>query len=425
MLDLKKIRQNPEKYIEGLKKKGVEGEIEKILNKDVRRRDIIREIDELRYMRNKVSREIAEIKKTGEDATDKIRQMREVGEKIKKLEGELKEISDQMEDTLSNIPNIPHPSVKVGSGPDENIVIRQHGSKPEFDFEIKDHLELGESLGILEFKRASKISGTGFPMFIGKGARLERALINFMLDYHIENHGYKEVFPPYLVTRESTFGTGQLPKLEEDMYRISEDDLFLIPTAEVPVTNIHRDEIIPEKKLPIKYVSYSACFRREAGSYGKETRGLIRVHQFNKVELVHFTTPDASYHHLELILSDAEEILQLLGLHYRVVELCTGDLSFAAAKCYDIEVWAPATGKYLEVSSVSNFEDFQARRANIRYRRSSDNRVDYVHTLNGSGVATPRLMVALLETYQTDEGTVFIPEVLQKYAGFSIIKKGE
>ena len=422
MLDLKKIRQEPEKYIEGLRKKGVEGEVEKLLQWDEKRRRIIRELDELRALRNHVSKEIADLKKSGSDATSKIKKMKSVGQKIKKLEKDLQTVEKNIKDILINLPNIPHESVKVGFSPEENEVIKYVGSKAEFDFKISDHLEIGERLGILDFRRASKISGSGFPMYVGQGAKLERALINFMLDCHVKRHGYKEIFPPFLVTREATFGTGQLPKLEEDMYVTSEDDLFLIPTAEVPVTNIHRDEIILEKELPLRYVAYSACFRREAGSYGRETRGLSRVHQFNKVELVHFTTPETSYQHLEEILKNAEEILQLLGLHYRVVSLCSGDLSFAAAKCYDIEVWAPATGKYLEVSSVSNFEDFQARRANIRYRRANDNKVDFVHTLNGSGVATPRLMIALLETYQTDEGTVFIPEVLQEYTGFSVIK---
>ena len=287
---------------------------------------------------------------------------------------------------------------------------------------LKDHLDLANDLGILDFRRSSKISGSGFPLYVGDGARLERAFINFMLDFHIERHGYKEIFPPYLVSRDSAFGTGQLPKLEDDMYLDKTDDLFLVPTAEIPVTNIHRDEILPENQLPIKYVAYSACFRREAGSYGKDTRGLSRVHQFNKVEMVRFTTPEVSYLAHEELLNDAEEILQALNLHYRVVSLCSGDLSFAAAKCYDIEIWAPGSQKYFEVSSVSNFEDFQARRTNIRYRRAADGKVSYLHTLNGSGVATPRLMIAFLETYQTDEGTIVIPEILQPYTRFKMIK---
>ncbi|PIS28024.1 MAG: serine--tRNA ligase [Candidatus Marinimicrobia bacterium CG08_land_8_20_14_0_20_45_22] len=421
MLDIKQIRLEPEKYRKGLSAKGAEGKLDELLTLDTERRSYVSEVDQLKGLRNRVTEEIAALKKARQSADDKIIEMRRVGEQIKKLDDKIKEIEDKLTNIVIILPNIPHESVKIGRSPDENEVVKFWGEKPTYDFPLKDHLEIGDSLGIIDFHRSSKISGAGFPMYVGAGAKLERSIINFMLDFHTEKHGYKEIFPPFLVNRDSAFGTGQLPKLEEDMYHTSEDDLFLIPTAEVPVTNIHRDEILQENKLPIKYAAYSGCFRREAGSYGKDTRGLSRVHQFNKVEMVRFTTPESSYIAHEELLRDAEEILQALKLHYRVVLLCSGDMSFAAAKCYDIEVWAPASQKYFEVSSISNFEDFQARRANIRYRKNSDGKVGYVHTLNGSGVATPRLMIALLETYQTDEGKVIVPEALQPYTGFSLI----
>jgi len=422
MLDIKQIRNEPEKYRKGLEAKNAGHKLDELLKLDVERRKCITKAEELKSLRNRVSEEIGVLKKSGQPADDKVREMRAVGDQIGALDQKLKEIEVQQDDILNTLPNIPHSSVKIGRSADDNVTVKEWGRQPQYDFALKDHLDLGETLGILDMKRGAKISGAGFPLYTGDGATLERALISFMLDFHRTKHGYKEIFPPFMVARESAFGTGQLPKLEEDMYRVEVDDLFLIPTAEVPVTNIHRDEILPENKLPIKYAAYSACFRREAGSYGKDTRGLSRVHQFNKVELVWFTTPENSYQIHEQLLQDAEEILQALNLHYRVVALCSGDLSFAAAKCYDIEIWAPGSGKYFEVSSVSNFEDFQARRANIRYRRAADNKVSFVHTLNGSGVATPRLMIALLETFQTPEGTIVIPEVLQKYTGFSQIK---
>lgn len=425
MLDIKKIREEPERFRKGLEKKGEYGKINELLELDSKRRKIVTEVYNLRATRNRVSEAIGILKKEGKPVSDKIEEMRRIGTEIENLEIDVRNLDKSISDILKNLPNIPHDSVKVGKSSEDNVVLREWGNIPSFDFSPEDHLGIGRYLGILDFARASKISGSGFPMYVGKGAKLERALVNFMLDFHVSKHGYKEVFPPFLATRDATFGTGQLPKLEHDMYQVEMDDLFLIPTAEVPLTNIHRDEIIPEEALPIKYVAYSACFRREAGSYGRETRGLIRVHQFNKVELLRFTTSESSYENLEEILSEAEEILRALNLHYRVVELCTADLSFAAAKCYDLEVWAPATGEYLEVSSVSNFEDFQARRANIRFRRSKSGKVEYVHTLNGSGVATPRLMIALLETYQTDEKTVIVPEVLQPYTGFQVIKSSD
>jgi seryl-tRNA synthetase len=422
MLDIKQIRNEPEKFRLGLEAKNAGAKLDELLKWDVERRECITKTEELKSLRNRVSEEIGRLKKSGQPAEDKVREMRAVGEQISALDQKLKEIETQQNDILITLPNIPHSSVRIGRSAEENTVVKVWGQPPQYDFPLKDHLDLGESLGILDMKRGAKISGAGFPLYAGDGATLERALISFMLDFHRTRHGYKEIFTPFMVARESAFGTGQLPKLEEDMYRTDVDDLFLIPTAEVPVTNIHRDEILPQNRLPIKYTAYSACFRREAGSYGKDTRGLSRVHQFNKVELVCFTTPEDSYQIHEQLLRDAEEVLQALNLHYRIVALCSGDLSFAAAKCYDIEIWAPGSNKYFEVSSVSNFEDFQARRANIRYRRTKDNKVGFVHTLNGSGVATPRLMIALLETCQTPEGTIIVPEVLQRYTGFSQIK---
>lgn len=422
MLDIKKIRQNPEYFIKGLQAKNSGDKIEALLKLDQQRRSVVSQNDELKSLRNRVSAEIAQLKKSGQAADDKIREMKIVGQQIKELDGRLKTIDEQLNAIMVTLPNLPHESVKIGFSEAENEVVREWGQKPEYDFPLQDHLDLAEKLEILDFHRGAKVSGSGFPIYKAAGARLERAFINFMLDMHTEKHGYQEIFPPFMTNRESTFGTGQLPKLEEDMYRDATDDLFLIPTAEVPVTNIHRDEIIPENQLPILYTAYSACFRREAGSYGKDTRGLSRVHQFNKVEMVRFTRPEESYEAHEELLRNAEDVLQALNLHYRIVALCSGDLSFAAAKCYDIEIWAPGSQKYFEVSSVSNFEDFQARRANIRYRRAADGKVAYVHTLNGSGVATPRLMIAFLETYQTDEGTITIPEILQPYTGFKQIK---
>lgn len=422
MLDIKQIRQEPDKYRSGLRARNAEEKLDALLKLDAERRSYISKVDELKGIRNRVTEEIALLKKTKLFADDKIAEMRAVGANIKGLDSKIKEVEEKLHSILITLPNIPHQTVKIGQSPENNEIVKYWGEKPNYDFKLRDHLEIGDNLGIIDFHRSAKISGAGFPMYIGAGAKLERSIVNFMLDFHVNKHGYKEIFPPFLVSRESAIGTGQLPKLEDDMYRIDEDDLFLIPTAEVPVVNIHRDEIILENRLPIKYTAYSSCFRREAGSYGKDTRGLSRVHQFNKVELVNFTTPESSYLAHEELLNEAEEILQALKLHYRVVSLCSGDLSFAAAKCYDIEVWAPASEKYFEVSSVSNCEDFQARRANIRYRRAADGKVGYLHTLNGSGVATPRLMIALLETYQTDEGMVVVPEMLQPYTGFNLIK---
>jgi len=421
MLDLKIIRDNPSFITESISLKGDKTDIGSIVEYDRRRRKILEEVESLRALRNKVSEEISISKKNGEDTEDKITEMRELSQKIKAVEVSLRETESHLNEEMLRIPNIPHESVPKGKDSSDNKFVREWMEKPKYEFELKDHLELGEALGLLDFKRASKLSGSGFPLYMGSGAKLERSLINFMLDVQTEENGYKEVFPPFLVSRESALTTGQLPKFEDDMYKTSLEDLFLIPTAEVPVTNIHRDEILSAEELPISYAAYSACFRREAGSYGKDTHGFLRVHQFNKVELVKFCEPENSYEELEKIVSNAEEILKRLELHYRVVELSTGELSFAAAKCYDIEVWAPGEEKYLEVSSCSNFEAFQARRGNIRYRKS-DGKIDFVHTLNGSGLATSRLMVALLETHQTEEGTVHLPEALIPYFGGSIIK---
>ena len=415
MLDQKFIRDNSEEVKKAAIHKGESADIDAFLELDKKRREILVETDELRHTRNVMSEEIGRLKSQKKDASEKIKIMQEVAQKIKDLEQHIRELEERIQDLLLTIPNIPHSSVPVGMSESDNIEVRQWGEKKEFAFEPLPHWEIGERLEILDFRSASRMSGSGFVTFRGLGAKLERALINFMLELHIKKHGYMELSPPFVVNRKSMTNTGQLPKLEEDMYLCEQDDFFLIPTGEVPVTNVHQDQIMKEQDLPVYYVTFTPCFRREAGSYGKETRGLIRVHQFDKVEMVKFVRPETSYDELERLLHDAEEVLQLLGLHYRVVSLCTADLSFAAAKCYDIEVWAPGLGKYLEVSSCSNFEDFQARRASIRFRRESTGKVEYVHTLNGSGLALPRTVIALLEEYQTERGTVTIPEVLREY----------
>jgi len=421
MLDIKVIRNNPESVANSLESKGEKVDLNSVLDLDKKRRTILEEVESLRSVRNRVSDEISSAKKEGKNTDDQISEMQNMSTKIKELDQPLKEVEAELRELMLNIPNLPHKSVPIGNDASDNNLVRDWGNKLESEFELKDHLELGDSLGLFDFRRSSKISGSGFPFYTGIGAKLERGLINFMLDLQTEENGYKEVFPPFLVNYESALTTGQLPKFQEDMYVSSQDDLYLIPTSEIPVTNIHRDEILEDASLPISYASYSACFRREAGSYGKDTRGFLRVHQFNKVELVKFTRPEDSYEELENIVSNAEEVLKRLELHYKIMELSAGDLSFAAAKCYDIEVWAPGEEKYLEVSSCSNFEDFQARRGNIRYR-NGDGQIGYVHTLNGSGLATSRLMVALLETHQTDEGYIHVPEPLVPYVGTTIIK---
>lgn len=421
MLDLHFIREHPDQVRKALRDRGDKTDLDQLLTFDKKRRSIIQEADALKAERNRVSDEIAQWKKAGKDILDKINAMREVSEKIKALDDFLREIEKEIHSILIRIPNIPHASVPVGDA-SANRVIREWGEKPSFDFTPKAHWDIGPSLGIIDFERASLLSGSNFVVFKGPGAKLVRGLINFMLDLHVNKHGYTEVWVPAVVKREMMFGTGQLPKLEEDMYSLEKDDLFLIPTAEVPVTNLHREEILNGDALPIYYTAYTPCFRREAGSYGADTRGLIRVHQFDKVEMVKFVLPETSYEELERLLQNAEEVLQLLEIPYRVVCLATGDLSFSAAKCYDIEAWAPGIGRWLEVSSCSNFEDFQARRMNIRFRRKKGEKPEFVHTLNGSGLALPRTLIALLENFQTDEGTVVIPEALRPYVGASILK---
>jgi len=415
MLDLKFIRENPDTVREAVKNKGEDADVDELLRLDKKRRELISQTEELKHQKNIFSEKIARFKKEKKDFKSDVEKMREVSKRISELDQNLKKVNQKLDDLLLFVPNLPHHSVPVGSDENANVQIRSWGELPQFDFEPRPHWEIGKILGILDLPRAAKVSGSGFLMLVGWGALLERALINFMLDLHTRKHGYKEIFPPFLASRPSMTGTGQLPKLEEDMYLIEKDDFFLIPTGEVPVTNIYRDEILKEEDLPLSYASYTACFRREAGAYGKETRGMVRVHQFNKVELVKFVKPDNSYQELEGLLKDAEEVLKLLGLPYRVRNLCTGDLSFAAAKCYDIEAWASGLGKHLEVSSCSNFEDFQARRIGIKYRAKKDSRPKFLHTLNGSGVALPRTLICILENYQTKKGTVRVPEVLRPY----------
>ena len=421
MISIDLIRNDPVFVQKQLSLKENAISLDTILKLDQSYRVNLSSANDLRSKRNKVSEDIAKAKRAGENVDDDIEAMRQVGDKIKSLEQKANGYKEKLDTSLLELPNLPHESVPEGKNEKNNKIIREWGKPKEQNFEIKSHLALGEELGLFDFERAAKISGSGFPLYTDKGAKLERALINYMLDVNTKEHGYTEIFPPFLVRSSSATTTGQLPKFSEDMYPSEKDGLWLIPTSEVPLTNIHMDEILSEDQLPICYSAYSACFRREAGSYGKETRGLLRLHQFNKVELVQFVKPEESYKVLELLTGHAETILQSLGLQYRVVELCTGDLSFSAAKCYDLELWASGEGKWLEVSSCSNFEDFQARRGNIRFRRNSDKKVEFVHTLNGSGVATPRLLVALLETYQNADGSISIPEPLQPYMGVEVI----
>jgi len=421
MLSIDIIRNNPKEVEQGLARKGEKLLISEIIKLDESYRSDLAQANEMRAERNVASDKIARAKKLGENSDKAINAMRKLSQQIKVLEEKTQSSKNELDQLLLGLPNIPHESVPEGKDEKNNQLVREWGETLDRDFNIIAHLELGKALSLFDFERGAKISGSGFPLYTGKGAKLERALINFMLDFQTEQHGYTEIFPPFVVRSESAVTTGQLPKLADDMYASEKDDLWLIPTAEVPLTNIHQNEILSENQLPINYTAYSACFRREAGSYGKDTHGFLRVHQFNKVELVKFVKPENSYKELEKLVGQAEAILQSLGLKYRVIELCTGDLSFAAAKCYDLELWAPGEEKWLEVSSCSNFEDFQARRGNIRYRRNSDKQVEFVHTLNGSGVATPRLLVALLETYQNKDGTIAIPEPLQPYFGNEVI----
>jgi seryl-tRNA synthetase len=417
MLDIKYLRQNIDFVSGKMRERGQEMNLERFITLDAGRREIIREVEGLRSERNAVSKLVGEKKKNSEDATDIITRMGMVSARIKELDESLKKTDEDLDAILLTIPNLPHESVVCGKGAGDNPVVRVWGEKPLFSFPPRPHWEIGEGLNILDFARGAKITGARFTLYLGFGARLERALINFMLDLHTGEHGYTEVLPPFLVNRESMTGTGQLPKFEEDLFRIDKVDYFLIPTAEVPVTNIHRDEILGEKELPIYYVAYTPCFRAEAGSYGKDTRGLIRQHQFNKVELVKFSKPESSYEEMEKLTLNAEEVLKRLKIPYRVVSLCTADLGFSSAKTYDIEAWLPGQDAYREISSCSNFEEFQARRASIRFRRDESGKVEFVHTLNGSGLAVGRTLVAVLENYQQADGSVVIPEALRPYMG--------
>ena len=417
MLDIKYLRQNIDFVAGKLRERGQEIHLERFIALDEKRRDIIREVEALRSERNNVSKMIGERKKNRQDATEIIERMGEVSNRIKELDESQKQVDEEIRQILMTLPNVPHESVVCGKGAEDNPVIRVWGEKPQFSFTPRPHWEIGEGLNILDFSRGAKITGARFTLYRGLGARLERAIVNLMLDLHTGIHGYTEVLTPFMVNRESMTGTGQLPKFEEDLFRIDKVDYFLIPTAEVPVTNIHRDEILREKELPITYVAYSPCFRAEAGSYGKDTRGLIRQHQFNKVELVKFTCPESSYEELEKLTENAEEVLKRLNIPYRVVSLCSADLGFSSAKTYDIEAWLPGQDAYREISSCSNFEDFQARRASIRFRREEGGKVEFVHTLNGSGLAVGRTLVAVLENYQQADGSVVIPEALRPYMG--------
>jgi seryl-tRNA synthetase len=423
LLDLKFVRSNPEKVEEALKNRGGKINLNNFLQIESERRELLAKVEQMKAERNKVSQEIGKAKKAGLSAEDKVLEMRELGNRIKEIDDRLRELESGIENELLAIPNIPHESVPVGLSEDDNVEIRRWGDLPKFDFSPKPHWEIGEKLGILDFERGAKVTGARFTFYKGLGARLERALINFFLDLHTEKHHYTEIFPPFMVNRNSMIGTGQLPKFEEEAFRVDKTDYFLIPTAEVPVTNLYREEILDASCLPIYHCAYSACFRAEAGAAGRDTRGLIRQHQFNKVELVKFSLPETSYDELEKLTNDAEEVLKELGLPYRVVVLSTGDLGFSSAKTYDLEVWLPSFNCYREISSCSNFEDFQARRANIRFRRDAKSKPEFVHTLNGSGVAVGRTVAAILENYQQEDGSVLVPEVLQKYmGGIKVIK---
>jgi seryl-tRNA synthetase len=413
MLDIKYIRDNSEKVKKGVQDKNCVVPLDELIRLDTERKMLLQKVEEIKAQQNKANQEMARLKKEGKDFSEKVIALRELSQECKEKEGELTRLKEKCDTILVMIPNIPHESVPVGSEKD-NVIIRQWGTKKEFSFTPKDHVALCEKNNMLDMPRAAKITGRGFVLYTGLAARLERALINFMLDFHTQKHGYLEVSPPFLVNRESMYGTGQLPKLEEDMYALKNEDFFLIPTAEVPVTNIHRDDVLKEEDLPIKYVAYTPCFRREAGSYGKETRGLSRVHQFDKVEMVQFVKPEESFRVLEGLVDNAEAILQALEIPYRIVSLATGDLSFAASKCYDIEIWAAGSKTWYEVSSCSNFCDFQARRANIKYK-TREGKQQFVHTLNGSGVALARLFIALVENNQKEDGTFEFPQVLQPY----------
>ena len=417
MLDIKLVRNNPDLVREGLRKRGHSEEVlDELLSLDVARRKLIAEVEELKSRRNKVSMEIARLKQNKQNADELIKEMRLEGDRVAELDRELTGMDDRQRQLLLNIPNIPNSSLPVGLSDKDNVEVRRIGTPRKFAFEPKAHWDLGTALDILDFERAGKITGARFVIYKGQGARLERALMTYMLDLHTEKHGYHEVFPPFIVNRDSMIGTGQLPKFAEDMFKLENLDYFLVPTAEVPVTNMYRAEILNGSELPIKHCAYTACFRAEAGASGRDTRGLIRQHEFDKVELVKFTKPEQSYDELEKLTADAEDVLKGLGLPYRVITLCTGDIGFSSAKTYDLEVWMPSYGRYVEISSCSNFESYQARRMDIKYR-GEDGKTEQVHTLNGSGVAIGRCFAAILENYQLEDGTVEIPEALRKYMG--------
>lgn len=414
MLDPKLIRDNPHIVADSLRKRGSEFDVQKLVIADEKRRNLIKAVEALKSEKNATSDEIAKLRKSGAHAQEQIERLRLLGKQIEELEHELKAAEADWENLIMIVPNIPHVTVPIGTGDEQNEVVKVWGEKPAFDFQPIPHWDLGERLDILDFKRAAKITGSRFTLYKSYGALLERALINFMLDLHVTRHGYTEVLPPFMVNRDTMTGTGQLPKFEEELFKLQGFDYFLMPTAEVPVTNIYRDEILKEADLPIRFVAYTPCFRAEAGAHGKDTRGLTRQHQFNKVELVKFSLPDSSYDELEGLLLDAEDILKNLKIHYRVSNLCTGDLGFSSSKTYDIEVWLPGQDLYREISSCSNFEDFQARRAKIRYRKGNG-KIDLVHTLNGSGLAIGRTVMAVMENYQNADGSIEVPDALRPY----------
>ncbi len=420
MLDIKRLREDTENVKAALARRKEEVDIDAILAVDAKRREVLFEVEQLKSRQNEVSKQIPAMKKAGEDTTAIFKEMKELSEKIKDFDEQIRTLDEELNMKMLSVPNIPNADVPDGDTDEDNIEIRRWGEPTKFDFEPKAHWDVGADLGILDAATAAKVTGTRFTFYKGLGSRLERSVINFYLNTHTDN-GYTEIFPPYMVHRRSMIGTGQLPKFEEDAFKTN-NDYFLIPTAEVPVTNMHRDEILSADQLPLKYAAYSACFRAEAGSAGKDTRGLIRQHQFNKVELVKFTTPETSYEELDKLTADAEKVLQMLGLPYRVVRICVGDLGFTAAKKYDIEVWMPSYNRYVEISSCSNFEDFQARRANIKYKNSPTDKAQFVHTINGSGVAIGRTVAAILENNQNADGSVTIPEVLRPYMGVDVIK---
>lgn len=423
MLDIKLIRSNPEILKKAMAKRKESFDVKALIDLDEKRRQILTEVEKLKNKQNEASRQIPKFKKEGKDISSLMDEMKSLSDKIKALDGDVRNIDDELNKILLTIPNIPHDSVPEGDTDEDNVEVRRWGEPSKFEFDPKPHWEIGENLDILDFSTAAKVTGARFTFYKGLGARLERALMNFMLDIHVDKHGYKEVFPPFMVHRNSMIGTGQLPKFEEDAFKVYDTDYFLIPTAEVPVTNMYREQILDVKDLPIKHVAYSACFRSEAGAAGRDTRGLIRQHQFNKVEIVKFTTPETSYEELERLTRDAEEVLQILGIPYRVVKICMGDLGFTAAMKYDIEVWMPSYNRYVEISSCSNFEAFQARRAGIKFRRGPKEKPEFVHTLNGSGVAIGRTTACILENYQQEDGSVVVPEALRKYMNdISIIK---